>query len=109
MSVMARITSSGDEPAGGGALERSGLKSVPAAKLGLWVFMGVVTTLFALLISAYHMRMEYVDWHPLPEPWQLWLNTAFLMLSSAALQWARVAARRGRMAGLKAGLLAGGV
>ena len=30
----------------------------PAAKIGLWVFLAVVTSLFALFISAYTMRME---------------------------------------------------
>lgn len=40
--------------------------SLPAAKLGLGVFLAVVGSLFALLISAYSMRNASVDWRELP-------------------------------------------
>ncbi len=80
----------GGGPAGGGGLP------FPQAKVGLWVFMGVVSVVFTILTSAYHMRMGFEDWKPLPEPGLLWLNTGMLMLSSLALQWARVGARRPR-------------
>ena len=58
--------------------------SSPPVKIGLWVFLAVVTSLFALFISAYAMRMGLADWNPLPEPWLLWLNTAVLVLASVA-------------------------
>ena len=83
--------------------------SLPTATLGLRVFLAVITVLFTLLVFAYGDRMALADWRPLPEPWLLWLNTAMLILSSVALQWAWVSARRGRMDGVKVGLLAGGV
>ena len=83
--------------------------AVPPAKLGLWVFLAVVTSLFALFISAYTTRMEFGDWRPLPEPSLLWLNTGVLVLSSMALQWARAAADRGDGNALRKGLAAGGV
>ncbi len=82
---------------------------VPAAKLGLAVFLAVVGSLFALLASAYFMRMDMGDWRPLPVPGLLWLNTGVLIASSLALQGARVAARRGQMDGVRTGLWAGGV
>jgi len=82
---------------------------LPAAKLGLWVFMGVVTVLFTIIVSTYVTRMGFADWRPLPEPRLLWLNTGVLILSSVAMQWAQVAARRGRIDSLRVGLLAGGV
>ncbi len=69
--------------------------SLPASKVGLGVFLAVVGSLFALLISAYSMRMPVGDWRPLPLPRVLWFNTAMLVLSSVALQWAERAARRG--------------
>jgi Heme/copper-type cytochrome/quinol oxidase, subunit 3 len=94
---------------GGGPLPQGGGLPLPKAKVGLWVFLGVVTVLFSIIVNAYLMRMELVDWHPLPEPRLLWLNTGLLILSSAAMQWARLAARRGEIDGLKLGLLAGGV
>src|SRR5689334_6268660 len=34
-----------------------GIERPVAAKIGLWVFLGVVTSLFGLFISAYYMRM----------------------------------------------------
>ncbi len=92
-----------------GPIGDPGASSVPAAKIGLGVFLAVVGCLFALLISAYSMRMEMGEWRPAPAPKLLWLNTGMLILSSGALQWAEVAARRGKLDGVKAGLLAGGV
>ncbi len=80
----------------------------PDAKLGLLVFLAVVTSLFALFISAYAMRMKMGDWRPLHDPDLLWLNTGVLILSSIALQWARVAANREQIDRVRNGLLAGG-
>ena len=80
----------------------------PNAKLGLFVFLTVVTSLFALFISAYLMRMELGDWRPLPDPDLLWLNTGVLILSSIALQWALIAAKREQVDSMRNGLLAGG-
>jgi cytochrome c oxidase subunit 3 len=83
--------------------------SLPAAKIGLGVFLAVAGSLFALFISAYSMRMNMVDWRALPVPGLLWFNTGVLVLSSVALQWAHMAARRDDMDGVIVGLLAGGV
>jgi cytochrome c oxidase subunit 3 len=82
--------------------------SPPPAKIGLGVFLAVVGSLFALFISAYSMRMNMVDWRALPVPRLLWFNTGVLVLSSVALQWAHVAARRNDMDGVIVGLCAGG-
>lgn len=87
----------------GGALAR------PAAKTALWVFLAVATSLFALFISAYAMRISFTDWSPLPQPKLLALNTAVLILASVAMQWAVVAARKGDVKSVRTGLLAGGV
>ena len=85
-----------------------GTSSLPPAKIGLGVFLAVVGSLFALFISAYSMRMNMVDWRTLPLPRLLWFNTAILVLSSAALQWAHMAARRNDIDGVSVGLCAGG-
>jgi cytochrome c oxidase subunit 3 len=82
--------------------------SVPTATLGLRVFLAVVTVLFSLLIMAYGSRMAFEDWRPAPQPWLLWLNTAMLVFSSMAMQWARMSARRGKIEGVTAGLVVGG-
>jgi len=81
-------------------------------KIGLGIFLAVISTLFVLLISAYSMRMQAPDWRDLPIPDLLWLNTVILVLSSIALQGAQIAARRvergrGRMIDVKIGLLSG--
>ena len=86
-----------------------GVSSLPAATIGLGVFLAVVSSLFALFISAYFMRMQVADWVQLPAPKVLWFNTGALILSSVALQYAYVAARRGRMEGVRDGLILGGL
>jgi cytochrome c oxidase subunit III len=85
-----------------------GGSSVPSAKIGLGVFLAVVGSLFALLISAYSMRTNMVDWRELPLPRLLWFNTGVLVMSSAALQWAYMAARRDDIEGSIVGLLVAG-
>lgn len=80
-----------------------------AAKPALWLFMAVVAVLFAQFLHAYIARMEYADWQRLPTLPTVWLNTSLLVLSSAALQWAQVTGRHGRVGGMKAGLLLGGL
>src|SRR5262249_41789501 len=73
------------------------------------VFLAVVSSLFALFMSAYFMRMQVADWAQMPAPKVLWFNTGVLILSSVALQYAQVAARRGRMEAVGDGLIAGGL
>jgi len=80
----------------------------PATKLALRVFLAVVAVLFMLLVTAYGNRMAYEDWRPTPQLRLLWANTFVLILSSVALQWAQFSVRRGRMDGMRVGLLAGG-
>ncbi len=71
-----------------------GLAPPPAAKVGLSVFLAVALCIFSLLTAAFFMRMGSPDWQSPPLPRILWLNTAFLIASSAALQWAYFAAER---------------
>ena len=92
-----------------GEFPGTGASRLPAAKIGLGVFLAVVGSLFALFLSAYLMRMEMADWRPLPAPTVLWLNTGLLILSSVALQWAQTNARRGDVEAVQTGLLAAGV
>src|SRR5258708_9952398 len=83
-----------------GEFPGTGASSLPAATIGLGVFLAVVSSLFALCISAYFMRMQVADWAQMPTPKLLWFNTGVLILSRVALQYAQVAARRGRMGGV---------
>ena len=82
----------------------------PNSSIGLWVLLGVITVLFALMTAAYLMRMAFGDWRPLATiPWQLWLSTSMLIGSSAALQGARVFARRGERRHVQIALIVAGV
>ncbi len=81
----------------------------PAAKTALWMFLAVATSLFALFISAYAMRLDYLDWTPIPQPQLLMVNTAILIISSLAMEWAAFAARRGDVERVRKGLLASGL
>jgi cytochrome c oxidase subunit 3 len=66
----------------------------PAAKTALWVFLAVATSLFALFVSAYSMRLSFLDWAPIPQPRLLAVNTAVLVGASLTMEWAVCAARR---------------
>ena len=89
-------------------LYAGGVSSRFAKKLALRVFLTVVAVLFTLLVTAYGGRMVYEDWRPAPQVNLLWANTAVLILSSVALQWAQVSVRRGQLDAMRVGLLAGG-
>ncbi len=85
-----------------------GVLDVDPAKIGLLSFIAVVTSLFALFLSAYLMRMQLADWQPLAEPSLLWLNTGVLVLASVAFQFTKGAASRGQPLTVKVGLFVGG-
>ncbi len=72
--------------------------------LALAAFLAVVSSLFALFISAYLMRRHMHDWNALPEPDILWVNTALLVLASLVYHRSRTAAIRGEVGRLKLGL-----
>jgi len=78
------------------------------SKLGLRVLLTSITVLLSLFVIAYSDRMAVSDWHPLPEPWLLWLNSAVLILSSVAMQRGVNAARQRHIEGVKSNLLAAG-
>lgn len=84
-----------------------------APKVGLWVFLAVVSSLFGLFASAYMMRMGghggLVAWQPLDEPNVLWINTLVLVLASGALQIARNRIDGDDLGGGRSYFLAGGV
>lgn len=61
-------------------------------KVGLIVFLAVVSSIFMLFFVAYIERMELSDWYPVEEPKVLWFNTFLLVLASLSMQRARKAA-----------------
>ncbi len=77
--------------------------------IALITLLAVVTSFFALVLSAYALRMEYGDWVPMTEPQLLWANTALLVLASVAFQWTRNAALNEQAGRVLPGLLATGL
>jgi cytochrome c oxidase subunit 3 len=101
--LTAKSWRSGEQPGDVGAL-----KSAPA-RIGLWVFMAVVTSLFGLFLSAYAMRMHHgVGWCHLTIPPILWINTLVLVAASVALQLSSRAVGRGQRRMAQLALTAGG-
>jgi cytochrome c oxidase subunit 3 len=106
------VNAVGDLPAWNGP-------TVPPAKVGLGVFLAVAGCLFALLVSAYFMRIDIAATtqagtgremlRGMPAPRQLWLNTGALIFSSVAMQCAQIAARQGHRGAVRDGLVLGGL
>lgn len=65
-------------------------------RLGMWMFLGTVTMLFAAFTSAYIIRGASADWRTIDLPAILWLNTVVILASSATLELARRSARSER-------------
>ena len=63
----------------------TGIQAQPNTKVALVVLIAVLTSVFALFMSAYTIRMELADWRPLPEPDLLWINTGLLVLASVGM------------------------
>jgi cytochrome c oxidase subunit 3 len=84
-----------------------------APKVGLWIFLAVVSSLFGLFASAYVMRMHghggLASWQRLDEPSILWVNTLVLVLASGALQIARNRIDKDQLLQGRAHFAAGGI
>lgn len=100
MSLIARLSEKSWEQPGIDGLAEPESYRPTAARVGLLVYLGVATFLFGLITLAYLMRMAIHggtgehDWHSLPKPTLLWINTGALILGSIAWEWARVSGRR---------------
>lgn len=117
MNLIARLAEKSWETPGTDGLREPESYRPAAATLGVYLYFGVATVIFTLLVAAYLMRMGFPnaadhgagdDWRPMPEPPLLWINTAVLVLSSLAWETARRAARRGKTAGMRPMATAGG-
>ena len=98
------------------AVDSSGVRSnldegnpLRPSKVALGGLLAVSSSIFALFISAYSIRMEYGDWRPLPEPLLLWANTGILILCSIFLHSAWVSVKKQNLGGVKLGLALGSV
>lgn len=100
------------------ASEGADMAAVAPKRIGLWVFLAVITSLFCLFLSAYYMRMGQHggqaahgpgNWTAISDPGILWLNTAALIVGSIAMQSARAAVTRGQLEQTRLRLFAAGL
>lgn len=76
--------------------------------IALTTFLAVATSFFALILSAYSLRMGYGDWVPIDEPQLLWVNTGVLLMASFAFQWTRNLALGDGLQRARTGLIVSG-
>lgn len=96
----------------------AGFDGVAPKRIGLWIFLAVITSLFCLFVSAYYMRMGshgghathgIGDWTAIRDPGILWLNTIVLIVGSIAMQAARASITRGQLEQTRVRLFAAGL
>jgi cytochrome c oxidase subunit 3 len=110
VSLIRKLMSKPWETPGYSDLDDVDVIQLPDKKIGLWVFIIVMASVFGLFTVAYNMRIELAtDWVSIPKPKLLWLNTAILVLASIAFERAKVAAHKKRANDIKTMLIAGGV
>lgn len=78
-------------------------------KIALTLFLVVVSVIFSLLTVTYYLRMDLGDWVPLQDPAILWVNTALLVFSSVAFQFASNHAKSDRMGTARTFFVGGGL
>ncbi|VVO76042.1 hypothetical protein PS862_01581 [Pseudomonas fluorescens] len=121
MSRLLLRNADGSDPGGSWSRDPGDVQSAEGAdrsqiaRVGLRLFLVVVSSLFFLFLIAFIARSQMADWLPLTDPlaplanlWQLWLNSAFLVLSCIALQGSRMAARQARLGATVIGFALGG-
>jgi cytochrome c oxidase subunit 3 len=96
------VSAAADDAVSGSSLDTN------SKAVALTTFLAVATSIFALFISAYTIRMEEPDWRPVTEPMLLWANTIILVLASIAYHWTRGAAVKGIESRVKPGLTVSG-
>jgi len=110
VSLLRKLMSKPWETPGYTGQEADDVIQLPDKKVGLWAFIVVMSSVFALFIVAYNLRLGLTtDWITIPKPGLLWLNTALLILASVAFERAKMAAHRKHPGEIKFSLLAGGL
>jgi cytochrome c oxidase subunit III len=66
-------------------------------QLGVWLAVSAIASFFIALMLAYSLAIP-ANAPPVVTrlPWQVWMSTLLLVLSSGSLEWARYVLRRGR-------------
>jgi cytochrome c oxidase subunit 3 len=79
-------------------------QSMNPKRFALWLFIVSVIMLFGAWTSAYIVKRGEPGWSSFELPIQFWLNTGIIILSSASMVWARLAAKKDDMAATKIAL-----
>ncbi|HLW59324.1 MAG TPA: cytochrome c oxidase subunit 3 [bacterium] len=99
-------------PGGGGRSDDNGARSgggpTPAsmATMGMAFALAAIAMLFVAFTTTYLGHHQDETWATLPLPGVLWVDTAVLLASSAALEWGRRQARRGHAVAFRRGITA---
>jgi cytochrome c oxidase subunit III len=70
-------------------------------KFALWLFITSVVMLFGAWTSAYIVKRADAGWNEIVLPWQFWMNTVIIALSSLTLVGASHAAKKDNQERLK--------
>jgi len=89
----------------GDGSEPSSYDPANAIRWGVRLFLVAVTMMFGALAMVYLLRLPARADFPFELPRISWLSTAVILISSFSMQSALNAARRGRLAGLRNGLV----
>jgi len=108
MSFLRKVTAKPWEHAGEMEGVHGGYSAgLSASRTGLYMFLGVITSMFLLFSISHKLRASFPDWQAIAEPGILWFNTGILVLASVALQLASNSARRGAKSATRNNLMAG--
>ncbi len=75
--------------------------SMHPQKFALWLFIVTVVMVFASMTSAYIVRQSEGNWREFDLPSSFWINSAIILLSSVAMHWAYLSAKRDNLKQLK--------
>jgi len=73
-------------------------------KFALWIFMVSVIMIFGGWTSAYIVRQAEGNWLVFDMPILFWVNTGVILLSSVAMHWAYLSAKRDNLEMTKVGV-----
>jgi cytochrome c oxidase subunit 3 len=79
--------------------------NIPTFKILLWLSMVSMVMIFAGLTSGYIVRQAESNWFVFELPVIFYFSTAFILLSSASMQWAYVAIKKNNKSQLITGLI----
>ncbi|MTI27458.1 cytochrome c oxidase subunit 3 [Fulvivirga kasyanovii] len=75
--------------------------SMNPKKFALWLFMVTVVMIFAALTSGYIVRQAEGNWVMFELPFEMWVTTGIILLSSATMHWAYLEAKKDNLERVK--------